>query len=148
MFMTNLSIIFRYSRIFCERKLSEANIGYTEQTILMYLYDGNVVNQDTIAKYFMLDKGAIAKALNKLEEKKLITRTDNPNNKREKLVKITELGKCKFIFNNKEIDELHQFLFDGISEDELSQFNRTLQKITENAIKTIHGRMTEKDDNK
>jgi DNA-binding MarR family transcriptional regulator len=148
MFMTNLSILARYSRIFCERKLSESNIGFNEQSVLMYLYHGDRVNQDTIAKHFMLDKGAIAKTVNKLEEKQLITRIDNPSNKREKLVEITELGKSNFNFYNSEINELHRFLFEGLSEEEISQFNRSLEIITKNVIKTVHGRMMDYDENK
>lgn len=148
MFMTNLSIIARYSRIYCERRLSNSNIGFNEQSVLMYLYHGDSVNQDTIAKHFMLDKGAIAKTLNKLEEKQLITRIDNPTNKREKLVEITELGKSNFDFYNSEVNELHRFLFEGLTKEEITQFTQTLETITKNAIKTIHGRMTDYDENK
>ena len=88
MFITDLSILTRYSRTFFERRLREINIGFTEQLILRYLYQSEGVNQDTIAKHFMLDKGSIAKTLNKLEKKELIRRTENPNNKREKIISI------------------------------------------------------------
>jgi DNA-binding MarR family transcriptional regulator len=117
------------------------NIGFTEQTILKFLSKGEVVNQDTIAKHFMLDKGAVAKTLSKLEEKDLILRTDNPSNKREKLITITELGRNKSQTYYDEVKELHSFLFEGLSKEEIEQFTKITEKITQNAIKAIQGRM-------
>jgi DNA-binding MarR family transcriptional regulator len=129
--------------MFCDRRLSDADVGFTGQSILMYLYHGEIVNQDTIAKHFMLDKGAIAKTLNKLEQKQLITRTDNPQNKREKLIAITELGKSNFDFYEKELKELHSFLYEGLSEKEIAEFNRIVEIISNNAVKAIHGKKEE-----
>lgn len=145
MLMTNLSIISRYSRTFCERKLSDTNIGFTEQSILKFLCNDDVVNQDTIVKHFMLDKGAVAKTLSKLEEKNLILRTDNPNNKREKLITITELGRNKCQTYYDEVKDLHGFLFEGLSGEEIEQFTYIIEKITQNAIKAIQGRMDAND---
>jgi DNA-binding MarR family transcriptional regulator len=85
MYMNCLSIISRYSRTFFERRLAELSIGFTEHSILVYLDKCDVLNQEQIAKHFMLDKGAVAKALNKLEEKNYITRQENPSNKRNLL---------------------------------------------------------------
>ncbi len=143
MFMTNLSILSRVSRTFCERKLNDTNIGFTEQSFLQFLSKSGVVNQDAIAKHFMLDKGSVAKTLSKLEEKELITRKDNPDNKREKLITITDLGKSKSSSYIVEVQELHSFLFEGLTKEEIEQFSNTIEKITQNAIKAIQGRMDE-----
>lgn len=145
MLMTNLSILSRLSRTFCERKLCDTNIGFTEQSILQFLSKSDNVNQDTIVKHFMLDKGSVAKTLNKLEEKDLINRTDNPNNKREKLITITELGKSYSRTCQNEIRELHSFLFEGLSTEEIKQFSKTIEIMTQNAIKAVQGRMDEYD---
>lgn len=139
MIMNDISILSRYSRTFFERRLSEINVGFTEQLILMYLCKCDSVNQDTIAKYFMLDKGAIAKTLNKLEEKAFITRTDNPNNKREKLISITKNSKDIIVDINKELREWHNYLFTGLNEEEIDQFTSIIKKISINAANVING---------
>ena len=92
MFMNSLSIIVRHSKIFLERKLEAFDVGFPEQLILMYLAVDDSVNQETIAHNFMLDKGAIAKTLCKLEKKGLIKRDQNPRNKRENLISIGPNG--------------------------------------------------------
>ncbi len=145
MFMTNLSILTRFSRTFCERKLNDMNIGFPEQSILQFLSTNDNVNQETIVKHFMLDKGSVAKTLNKLEEKDLINRTDNPVNKREKLITITELGKDSSSTYQDEIRELHSFLFEGLTTEEIKEFSRIIDIMTQNAIKAVQGRMDEYD---
>jgi Transcriptional regulators len=146
MFITDLSILARYSRTFFERRLSDINIGFTEQLILMYLCKSDTVNQDTIAKHFMLDKGAIAKTLNKLEEKGLIKRCDNPSNKREKLVSITSKTQDVIGHVDEELQEWHKCLFEGLERDEIDQLTKTISKISANAIKVINGRNLEDDE--
>lgn len=143
MFITDLSILTRYSRTFFERRLREINIGFTEQLLLQYLFHCETVNQDTIAKHFMLDKGSIAKTLNKLEKKKLVVRVDNPNNKRKKLVSITENAQEIMVQVNEELQVWHKYLFEGITKEELEAFNQILSKMSVNAVKVIDGRNAE-----
>lgn len=140
MFIADLSIIFRYSRMFCERRLSNINVGFTEALILMYLNDGETVNQETIAKNFMLDKGAIAKTLTKLEEKNLIQRKDNLNNRREKLVTLTKEGKGIFGAMNDEVLEWHEGLFSGLTKQEIDQIVAIINKLATNAINMVNRR--------
>jgi DNA-binding MarR family transcriptional regulator len=145
MLMTNLSILTRFSRTFCERKLNDRNIGFTEQSVLQFLSDQDNVNQEAIVKHFMLDKGSIAKTLSKLEEKALINRVDNPNNKREKLITITELGRENSYTYQDEIHEFHNFLLEGLTMEEINEFTRIIEIMTQNAIKAVQGRMDEYD---
>jgi len=148
MFITDLSILSRYSRIFFERRLREINIGFTEQLILLYLYKCESVNQEKIAKHFMLDKGAIAKTLNKLEKKEFITRVDNPSSKREKLISITQNAKEIMGYVNEELLFWHNCLFEGLNPEDIQEFNRILEIMSANAINVINGRNLENEDAK
>lgn len=140
MYMTSLSIITRYSRTFFERRLSTVKLGFTEHIILMHVTNHDLLNQEQIARHFMIDKGAIAKALGKLEKKNYITRTDNPNNKREKLIQITELGGSLIEFLKEELLFWNNCLFEGLSTDEIEMFISTSGKIADNAVKTMNER--------
>lgn len=86
----DLSIIVRGSEIYLSRCLSNFGITATEQTMLMYLYGHDNPNQEEIAKFFMLDKGSVAKTLQKLEKKAMIERSINENDQREKVITLTD----------------------------------------------------------
>ncbi|WP_373481835.1 MarR family winged helix-turn-helix transcriptional regulator [Acetobacterium sp.] len=135
MLMNNLSIIVRHSKVFCERRLHDFGVGFPEQVILMYLVSNNGVNQDNIAQHFMLDKGAIAKTLRKLEEKGLIKRHQNPENKRENLITIVPDGQSILGEMEEALNEWNQYFFEGLSDDEIQQYERITEKIADNVAK-------------
>jgi len=135
MLMNNLSIIVRHSKVFCERRLHDYGVGFPEQIILMYLSSSNGINQDAIAQHFMLDKGAIAKTLRKLEEKGMIERHQNPENKRENLISIAPEGRSILEEMGKALTEWNQYFFDGLSEDDINQYERLTNVIANNVAK-------------
>ncbi|WP_373485352.1 MarR family winged helix-turn-helix transcriptional regulator [Acetobacterium malicum] len=133
--MNYLSIIVRHSKVFCERRLHEFEVGFPEQVILMYLSSNNEVNQDAIAQHFMLDKGAIAKTLRKLEEKDLIKRHQNPENKRENLITISLAGQGILAEMGAALNEWNQYFFEGLSDVEIRQYENITKKIADNVAK-------------
>lgn len=135
MLMNNLSIIVRHSKVFCERRLHNSGVGFPEQVILMYLASNNGVNQDAIAQHFMLDKGAIAKTLRKLEEKGLIERHQNPENKRENLISIAPAGQSILGEMGAALEEWNQSFFEGLSDEEIQQYRRITKKIADNVVR-------------
>jgi DNA-binding MarR family transcriptional regulator len=140
MLMSNLSIIVRYSRTFSERALQDYGLGFPEQLILMQLAICENVNQDTFAHHFMIDKGSIAKTICKLEEKKLIKRTENPNNKREKLISIAPMGADILSIMENTLKEWNEVLFSGLTKEEITQFEKLSGLMAENVAKS-EGRM-------
>jgi DNA-binding MarR family transcriptional regulator len=140
--MNSLSIIVRYSKVFCERRLSEHGVGFPEQVILMYLSEKKGVNQDAIAHHFMLDKGAIAKTLKKLEEKGLIRRDQNPENKRENLIYIILEGQAILGVMRAALSEWNASFFEGLREEEVQEYERITEIIAGNVAKLIENERT------
>jgi MarR family transcriptional regulator for hemolysin len=138
MLMNSLSIITRHSRTFCEHKLREFDIGFPEQVILMYLSEYGTVTQEDIAKYFMIDKGAIAKTSSKLEEKGFVLRSENPKNRREKLMLLSDKGKEMIAYMRKVLEEWNQCYLKGLSDDEIKEYIRITGIMAENAAKCIN----------
>lgn len=132
MLMNSLSIIVRHSRTFCERKLKQYDIGFPEQVILMYLSENRTVSQDEIAKYFMIDKGAIAKSAGKLEEKDYIERHENPDDKREKLIALSPKGKKILVHMRKILEEWNANFMKGLTEEDIRQFKRITDVMANN----------------
>lgn len=139
MLMNDLSIIVRQMRVFSERKFQNLNLGFPEQIIIMFLSAHDNVNQDEIAKYFEIDKGAIAKTIQKLEQKELIIRHENSDNRREKIVSLTKSAKETLKQMNLILSEWSTCVYDGISEDDKQKFESIAKIIATNSIKLTKG---------
>ena len=130
--MENMSIIVRYCRNFAERKLKEHDLTFGEQVILLFLSKHENVNQDTISKEYMIDKGMVAKTLHKLEKKGFIRREQNPENKRENIISLTQNGIEVLNNINAMFREWHEILYEGISQDEIAIMKRLTEKMAKN----------------
>ena len=135
--MDNLSVILRYCRNFFEKRLREFDLTFGEQVIIMFLSRNEEVNQDAISKRYMIDKGMVAKTLNKLETKGFILREQNPDNKRENIISLTQKGAD--ILNNIKniIDEWNEILYEEMSEDEIACMKKLTNKMVENITNHI-----------
>lgn len=135
--MYNMSIIVRYCRSFTERKLKDFDLTFAEQVIVMYLSTHDKVNQDTISKEYMIDKGMIAKILNKLEKKDFIIRKQNPENKRENIISLTQKGNDILHYMGVVLKEWNEILFEGMSQEEIACVERLTEKMKENVAKCL-----------
>mgnify|MGYP000657230772 CR=1 FL=1 len=135
--MKNMSIIVRACRNFTERKLREFDLTFGEQIIVMFISAHENVNQDTISKTFMIDKGMVAKTLNKLEQKGYIMRRQNPDNKRENIISLTQQGADILIYMNTVLKELNDILYEGMSEEDIAHVTKLVEKMAENVMKYL-----------
>ena len=135
MFMSDISIIVRKMRLIAEQHLGEYGIGFPEQLVLMYLAAHGSSNQATIADEFEIDKGSIAKTASKLEEKGLVLRTENPQNRREKRLELTpEAGEIIAAMRSAH-EDLDKTLFAGLTNEEIETTCRALSIISDNLVK-------------
>lgn len=137
MFMSDLSIIVRCGYVFASRLLKDYDISGGEQPILMYLAGNPNINQDAIAKHYMIDKGAVAKTLAKLEEKGFVQREINPDNQREKFISLTEKGQESISRLSEFLDTWNELLFKGICDEDVKLFEEVVAKIASNAIAAL-----------
>lgn len=133
----DLSIIARGGEIFMSRCLSDFGITAAEVMILAYLYEHENPRQEDISKFFMLDKGSVARTLQKLEKKELIERQINPEDQREKVIMLTDKGYCvqDTCMSLKKI--WHETMFNGIGHEEVVVFGRVLEKIACNVATSL-----------
>lgn len=136
--MRNMSIICRQMKIFAQKRMSEYNLGFPEMVILMYLSANDNVNQEQISRFFEIDKGSIAKTVKKLEDKKLISRNENKEDKRENIISISETAQCIVEKMNEILGEWFSKVFDGLSEDDIESYNRITERMAFNASNIIY----------
>lgn len=137
--MDEMAIMVRYSRIFAERKMKKYNLGFPEQMVLMHLVRYGQSNQEMIVKQQMIDKGTIAKTVNKLVEKGLVSKSQNPENKRENMLVMTVSGEKMIQSMHDVLFEWNEKLYEGITEEERELLKRLHVKMTNNAIHALEG---------
>ena len=138
MFMKEISAIARYWYSYTHRNLKTVDIAGSEHSIIMTLAMNEGMNQDALSDSLSLDKGTIAKALVKLEGKGYVDRIVNENNKREKIVSLTEYGKEEVgkIFGVSK--KWKQDVLEGISPEDQEVFFRTLLSVSQKAKILAH----------
>ena len=135
--MYKMSMIVRYSRIFSDRKLKKYDMNFGEEVIVMYLAANSGINQEAIAKHFMIDKGAIAKSINRLEEKQYIIKKQNPDNKRENLLWLSEKGMEIIEEMRGILEEWNALLYKDMTEEEVETVNGLIDRMAGNVIEEV-----------
>lgn len=139
MFMSDLSIIVRGGQVYSTRKLADYGITAAEEFILMFLMGHSNTNQEAIAKFFMVDKGSVARSLQKLESKGFISRKVNDDNQREKVITLTKKAyDLKDVLTGLLVDWRKE-MYHGLSDAEILAFENNLEKIVENIEKYLKG---------
>lgn len=129
-----LYIIGKGYHSYINRNIAEFGINATQLHLLFEISDNSDINQEKIAARCNINKGAVARAMKKLEDKGLIIRQIDEKNRRQNKVSLTEEGERIL---DECLDILHRWeeeiiLEKGYIEKELLQ--KVLKEI---AIKTI-----------
>ena len=129
-----IAMISRGHTIFINHHLKEHDINSTQLHLLFEIANQSQINQEMIAERCNINKGAVARSIKKLEEKGLVVREIDENNRIQNNVSLTKKGQQTLddaakIFNMWE-DEV--ILQKGYVTKELLQ-----QILKEIAIKTI-----------
>ena len=134
MFMRDISTIMRRMRVFGERHLTQYEIGFAEQMVLMYLTAQGESSQEAIARYFNLDKGTVAKTVAKLEEGGFLIRETDPKDRRTKKLRLTEKASGPLSDMRGLSDELRSGMYAGMTDEEVAAFEASLEKVARNVV--------------
>ena len=120
--------------IYVNRHIYEFGINTTQLHLLFEIYYQSDINQDKIAERCNINKGAVARSIKKLEDKGLVKRQIDENNRRQNKISLTEIGEEIL---EKSTDILHDWE-ESVILDEGYISKEMLQKILkEIAIKTM-----------
>lgn len=113
-----------------ESNINNQDLTLNEFSILLRIRFQGVATQHDLVKLFKVSGAYIAKLLSKFEEYGYIIRKEDPQNRRKKLVKLTDEGIKK---TDELIDIIQRWedkVTDNISEEELKTLKKILYKIT------------------
>jgi DNA-binding MarR family transcriptional regulator len=75
-----------------EIKKADSNISYEMFQVLMFLWSKNKVNQQEIANKVQKGKASLTPLIDNLSKLNLVTRTEDPTDRRNKIIALTDEG--------------------------------------------------------
>ena len=131
-----LSITHRAHTSLVDKKFKERfNLSHGQVFILINIYRDEGICQHRLCEEYNLDKSGVGRILKKLEDKNLVTRKSDPEDKRKKLIYLTDKAKnMKEDFKNL-LKEIEEQMRQGLTEQEIETVNTILKKIYNNLDK-------------
>lgn len=108
-----------------------AHITPIQYAVLRILKEHSGIDQVTLAGLVAIDTSTAASVALRLEEKGLLTRDIDPNNRRQRMLHLTAAGAALLEESKEGIYRLENRIFSGLTPEEVQQFMLLLQKMVE-----------------
>lgn len=132
-----LNLLLKCGMDFGHKRIRNRGLSDTECLICSYVYSHPGCSQDDAVQGLRMDKTTLAKALRTLEDKGCVERTQDAQDRRKNVLKVTQSGAERI----SEIAHLHDRWLSGILEtlnpEERSQFESYCARLLEAAEKQL-----------
>lgn len=131
-------IIRRYQQSFLREHLADYRLKPVDGFVLHISQKKGWCNQETLCSIIDIDKGRMARIMERLENRHFIRRIVNPSNKREKLVEVTDEGLEMLQVINSLFDKWDEQCFEGFTDKERAEYELYQERIAKNAASKSH----------
>ena len=132
-------IFRRLERQYYRDRMGALGLSTVEGMLLRALGRQGQTRQEDLVVQLVLDKGAVARALGRLEELGLVERTVSDRCRREKLVSPTSAGLDLAAKIQQAVGEWNAVCFQGFSPQERTLFTDLFTRITKNVMEYKQG---------
>lgn len=129
-----ITMIGRGHALYLNHHLEPLNINASQLHSLFEIKRNKSLNQDEIARRCNVDKGAVARSIRKLEEKGLVIKKIDENNRRQNIISLSEKGEEVIEKSQEILDKWEEEVFSDLSQEEKENLQNTLKNVV---IKTI-----------
>ena len=138
--MRQINTISRCASTYRGDKLTSSEITPCHHSFILAISHHPGITQEALSKHIYVNKSNVTRTLSYLEDHGFVTRTPNPEDKREILVFPTDkmaqiLPEVKAIAKS-----WNEYLTEDFTPEELSLFNSMLEKITLKAKKYVNSK--------
>ncbi|MFY9637921.1 MAG: MarR family transcriptional regulator [Methanobacterium sp.] len=133
-----VSMIHRTRMMYLTDKMKNLDITAGQFPFIVVLSHEEGITQDELAAHFHIDKGTVARALRKLEDKKYLFRKVDTLNRRRYLIYLTEKGRKavpKIINIDKEWEDS---ICSEFSEEEYQNLFGILKVLASNSLENVN----------
>jgi len=126
-----------YLRQYLQVKIKENNIeiSFELMEVLGTLYRKDGINQQEIADFMVKDKSSMTYLIDSLVKRDMVRREEDENDRRNKLIFLTEKGRGMRETLNPWITEMHQQMVAGVKTTDLEKAIALVQRMNENMKK-------------
>lgn len=135
-----LSILSRCQSMYRANRLRQSGLLPPHYNYVIPICRNPGLSQEQLARRVYFDKYNVTRHLNKLEEGGYVERRPSDNDKRVMLVYPTQKMLDLLPLVRQCIEEWDALLFEGLSPEELEQFDATLLKITQRAQEYVNSK--------
>lgn len=130
----NLNLSACKMKQYTSAMLRKNKVGLTPEQLLLVdlLWNQGPMSQQKMADTMQKDKNSITKLVDALMEKGLVVRMQDQNDKRSNILHLTEKGEQMKEEAKEAGIHLLDKMLEGIDEEELKNFLKTLSKMTDN----------------
>ncbi len=132
-----ISIINRAHFIVINERLKPFGLSAGQFPALICLVRKQNIIQDTLARHFHIDKGTVARAVQKLEDGGFVRRITDPGNRRAVRLFLTEKGRDMAPVLRAIDLEWERGAFSGFSDEEKEQCMVYLKRMAANCISLV-----------
>ena len=135
-------IFRRIERQHFRERLAALGLQAVDGMVVRLLAREGQMRQEDIAHRIVMDKGAVARAVARLEEQGLVLRTVRDQCRREKLVSLSPAGAAMAEKIQDILDEWRRICLQGFTPEERTQYETFLMRIMENVKNFKEGENT------
>ena len=111
--------------------LKDLNVTLSDFAFLNILYYENNLSQDYLAKQVQYNNATVTRSLRRLEKRGFITRRQNENDKREKIVQLTPLGRDVTRVVIQKLEEYVRYTLRDFDDEEIESCMTFLERYLE-----------------
>jgi len=128
-----ISILYRIGQTRVAGELEPLGVGKGQHSFLAVLYQGDGISQCDLARVLSMDKGSVARALDKLERAGFVERRRDDTDRRTNLVYLTDRARDIEDRLFSILASWTNTLAEGFTEEERRQTLALLRRMAENA---------------
>ena len=132
-----VSMIHRTRMVYLNDKMKSMDITAGQFPFIMVLSHEEGITQEDLAAHLHIDKGTVARALRKLEDKKYIFRDIDKKNRRRYLIYLTEKGRSVVPHIINIDNEWENSMCSKFSEEEYTNLFDILRVLTVNSLENV-----------
>ena len=140
--MTGKTLLFmKYHRLhhlffqFITRSMGNPLVHPGQARLLGCLLEKGSISQGELNRHMQVSAAAVAVSLKRLEQQGLITRQQNPGDRREKLLSLTPFGVRMAQDIRLAVDRMEELAIRGFTEEELHSMAGYLDRMMDNLMK-------------
>ena len=132
MLKRSFGAIYRQGSIIDNSRVKHWHISGAQARYMEIIGDHPGISQEAIARMECVDKGAVARAIKKLEVEHYVVRKRNKQDYRAWCLFLTERGEEVYLGREKNCKDMEALMFKGFTDEEIDTLVELMDRVTKN----------------